>query len=134
MKTALMSKTWQTKLIHPSAKAPQGYRALSTPVYRGSTTLFSSAATVPDEWDHERAGYTYGLYGTPTSLELAARIGELLSVKVTVPVGVGVPVSLAVMVMAVPEATGLALEVRVNVAGDAVPSSVCVNGAADFGA
>ena len=77
MKTARMSKTWQTKLIHPSAKAPEGYRGLSTPVYRGSTTLFSSAAKITDEWDQERVGYTYGLYGTPTTLELAARIGEL---------------------------------------------------------
>jgi cystathionine beta-lyase len=32
---------------------------------------------VTDEWDQERVGYTYGLYGTPTALELAARIGEL---------------------------------------------------------
>jgi cysteine-S-conjugate beta-lyase len=77
MKSPRMSKTWQTRLIHPSAKAPQGYRALATPVYRGSTTLFSSAAAVTDEWDQERVGYTYGLYGTPTVLELAARISEL---------------------------------------------------------
>ena len=32
-----------------------------------------------DDWDQERAGYTYGLYGTPTALELAARICELES-------------------------------------------------------
>ncbi len=72
-----MNKTWQTRLVHPDARAPQGYRSLATPVYRGSTTLFSSAAEVTDEWDQERAGYTYGLYGTPTTLELAARIREL---------------------------------------------------------
>jgi cystathionine beta-lyase len=72
-----MSKTWQTRLLHPRATVPQGYRSLATPVYRGSTTLFSSASEVTDEWDQERVGYTYGLYGTPTSLELAARIREL---------------------------------------------------------
>jgi cysteine-S-conjugate beta-lyase len=72
-----MSKTWQTRLMHPDASAPDGYRSLATPVYRGSTTLFSSAADVTDEWDQERVGYTYGLYGTPTSLELAARICEI---------------------------------------------------------
>ena len=71
-----MPKTWQTKLIHPDAHAPQGYRSLTTPVYRGSTTLFPSASLVDDHWDQD-AGYTYGLYGTPTSLELAARICEL---------------------------------------------------------
>ncbi len=74
-----MSKTWQTRLIHSGATVPQGYRSLATPVYRGSTTLFASASAVTEEWDQERVGYTYGLYGTPTSLELAARICELES-------------------------------------------------------
>jgi cysteine-S-conjugate beta-lyase len=79
-----MNKTWQTRLIHPDARAPQGYRSLATPVYRGSTTLFSSAADVTDKWDQERVGYTYGLYGTPTALELAARICELESGRHTI--------------------------------------------------
>ena len=74
-----MAKTWQTKLIHSDAKIPQGYRSLTTPVYRGSTTVFPSAAAVRDTWDQHRVGYTYGLYGTPTALELAARICELES-------------------------------------------------------
>jgi cysteine-S-conjugate beta-lyase len=72
-----MTKTWQTRLLHSDAKAPEGYRSLATPVYRGSTTLFRSASAVTDDWDQQRIGYTYGLYGTPTSLELAARICEL---------------------------------------------------------
>jgi cysteine-S-conjugate beta-lyase len=74
-----MTKTWQTKLIHSDAKIPQGYRSLATPVYRGSTTLFPSASAANDSWDQSRVGYTYGLYGTPTTLELAARICELES-------------------------------------------------------
>ncbi|HEV3091977.1 MAG TPA: cystathionine beta-lyase [Candidatus Cybelea sp.] len=69
--------TWQTRLLHSQARVPLPYRSLATPVYRGSTTLFGSAAEVTDEWDQERAGYTYGLYGTPTALELAARICEM---------------------------------------------------------
>jgi cystathionine beta-lyase len=32
---------------------------------------------VQDNWDQHAAGYTYGLYGTPTTLELAARVSEL---------------------------------------------------------
>lgn len=72
-----MTKTWQTKLIHSDAKIPEGYRSLSTPTFRGSTTLFPSAAAVNDTWDQHRVGYTYGLYGTPTVLELAARVCEL---------------------------------------------------------
>jgi cysteine-S-conjugate beta-lyase len=67
---------WTTKLIHTDAHPPEGFESLVTPVYRGSTTLFPSSAAVRDDWRHE-AGYTYGLYGTPTSRELAARIAEL---------------------------------------------------------
>jgi cystathionine beta-lyase len=72
-----MSKTWQTKLIHSNARIPTDYHSLATPVYRGSTTVFTSASAVSDTWDQHRVGYTYGLYGTPTALELAARICEL---------------------------------------------------------
>ena len=74
-----MSKSWKTKLIHTDAKIPQGYKSLATPTYRGSTTLFPSASVVRDTWDQQRVGYTYGLYGTPTVLELAARVCELES-------------------------------------------------------
>jgi cysteine-S-conjugate beta-lyase len=72
-----MAKSWQTKLIHADAKIPSGYKSLATPVYRGSTTLFPTASAVNDHWDQFKIGYTYGLYGTPTALELAARICEL---------------------------------------------------------
>jgi len=72
-----MRKKWSTKLIHSDAKVPEGFRSLSTPVYRGSTVLFPGAAAVRDEWDQYEIGYAYGLYGTPTVLELAARVCEL---------------------------------------------------------
>ena len=72
-----MPKKWSTQLIHSDAKVPEGFRSLSTPVYRGSTVLFRDAASVRDEWDQYEIGYAYGLYGTPTVLELAARICEL---------------------------------------------------------
>jgi cystathionine beta-lyase len=72
-----MKKDWTTKLIHSDAKIPEGFRSLATPTYRGSTTLFSDAAKVDDNWNQYEVGYTYGLYGTPTTLELAGRICEL---------------------------------------------------------
>ena len=72
-----MAKQWKTKLIHSDVQVPEGYRSLTTPVYRGSTSLFADAAAVTDAWDQYEAGYTYGLYGTPTTLELAGRICEL---------------------------------------------------------
>ena len=72
-----MGKNWRTKLIHSDAKIPEGYRSLASPTFRGSTTLFPSASAVKDDWDQKRVGYTYGLYGTPTVVELAARVCEL---------------------------------------------------------
>src|SRR5438270_1327 len=70
-------KDWKTKLIHSDATVPQGFRSLSTPVYRGSTVLFPRAAAASDHWNQHEIGYTYGLYGTPTTLELAAKVCEL---------------------------------------------------------
>lgn len=72
-----MKKSWKTKLIHTDSKVPEGFHSLSTPTYRGSTVLFPDAETVNDHWDQHEVGYTYGLYGTPTVLELAGRICEL---------------------------------------------------------
>jgi cystathionine beta-lyase len=72
-----MPLNWQTKLIHSDTETPQGYRSLVPPVYRGSTTIFPNAAATLDDWRQDQVGYTYGVHGTPTALELAARIAEL---------------------------------------------------------
>jgi cystathionine beta-lyase len=72
-----MAKSWKTRLIHSEVQVPEGYRSLASPVFRGSTTLFPDAASVEDSWDQYEVGYTYGLYGTPTTLELAGKICEL---------------------------------------------------------
>jgi cystathionine beta-lyase len=68
---------WRSKLIHPSAHAPTGFRSLAAPTYRGSTVLFERQADVGDDWQQTVNGYSYGLYGTPTALELGARIAEI---------------------------------------------------------
>src|SRR4051794_19761909 len=72
-----MSKSWKTRLIHSDARIPEGFESLNIPVYRASTTVFPSAAAANNYWDPYAAGYTYGLYGTPTTLQLAARVCEL---------------------------------------------------------
>jgi cystathionine beta-lyase len=72
-----MSKDWKTRLIHSDAEIPEGFKSLSTPVYRGSTVLFPRVAEASDNWNQHEVGYTYGLYGTPTTLELAAKVCEL---------------------------------------------------------
>jgi cystathionine beta-lyase len=70
-------RTLKTRLLHPETSVPQSFRSLATPVFRGSTTLFDKAADIQDTWNHDEAPYTYGSYGTPTTLELAARLAEL---------------------------------------------------------
>jgi len=72
---------WRTRLMRVEALAPAGFRSLAVPVYRGSTTLFEKAADIRDTWRNDETPYTYGLNGTPTSLELAARIADLEGAK-----------------------------------------------------
>jgi cystathionine beta-lyase len=72
-----MTLDWRSKLIHPAAAAPQGFRSLVAPIFRGSTTILGSARDVADHWDPSQTPYRYGSYGTPTTFELAARIAEL---------------------------------------------------------
>ena len=71
------TKDWKTRLIHSDAQVPEGFRSLSTPLYRGSTVLFPQASAAVDHWNQYEFGYTYGLYGTPTTLELGASVCEL---------------------------------------------------------
>jgi len=70
-------KDWKTSLIHSDVSVPGDFRALNTPVFRASTVLFRRAADANEEWNQWEHGYSYGLYGTPTTLELAARVCEL---------------------------------------------------------
>ena len=68
---------WRTTLLNPTPLARPGYKSLATPTYRGSTVVFEKQSDVTDDWQQSENGYSYGLYGTPTSLELAARLAAL---------------------------------------------------------
>ncbi|RQR26245.1 cystathionine beta-lyase [Burkholderia sp. Bp9143] len=68
---------WRTKLIQSEVQVRQDFKSLVFPVYRGSTVLFDRVSEVIDDWRQTENGYSYGLYGTPTTLELAARVCEL---------------------------------------------------------
>ncbi len=72
-----MTKDWKTRLIQTDAKVPEGFESLASPVYRGSTVVFPDTSSIHTEWNQEELGYAYGLHGTPTTLELSARIAEL---------------------------------------------------------
>ena len=68
---------WQTKLAQPQTLSTSGFKSLVTPTYRGSTVLFDKQSSVVDGWEQKKNGYSYGLYGTPTTLELSERIAQL---------------------------------------------------------
>ena len=74
---------WRTKLLDPRPQARQDYASLATPVYRGSTVVFDDQAAVTDDWRQADMGYSYGLYGTPTTLELASRIAGIEGARET---------------------------------------------------
>lgn len=65
---------WRSKLIH-AEPAPAGFASLAPATHRGSTTILPNLpATANATW---RQPYSYGLYGTPTVLDLAQRIAAL---------------------------------------------------------
>ncbi len=68
---------WKTTLLHTEVDLPENFASLTSPVVRGSTVVFADAASVREGNRPERDGWTYGLYGTPTSVELAARVCAL---------------------------------------------------------
>lgn len=68
---------WKTRLLHTTATVPEGFRSLVTPVQRASTVVFEHQADAHDNWRVDEKGYAYGMFGTPTVLELGARIAEL---------------------------------------------------------
>src|SRR5690348_7678066 len=71
-----MSKDLSTKLIHTDYVPPAGYEAVPTGVFKGSTILFPDVATVRERVKAfgRRDGYSYGLYGTPTTYTLEQRL------------------------------------------------------------
>lgn len=58
---------------------PEGgdFSALTTPVHRASTVLFDTVAAFQKRRDGMYDGYSYGLYGTPTSRTLESKIALL---------------------------------------------------------
>ena len=64
-----------TRLIHPDRYASTDFTSLAMPTWRGSTVVFDSVADVGDTNDPDQ--YRYGLYGTPTTRDLAIRIAAL---------------------------------------------------------
>ncbi|HEY0629502.1 MAG TPA: cystathionine beta-lyase [Sphingomicrobium sp.] len=64
-----------TRLIHPDHHASTDFTSLATPTYRGSTVVFDNLADFGKRREPEQ--YRYGLFGTPTTRDLALRIAAI---------------------------------------------------------
>jgi cystathionine beta-lyase len=66
-----------TDLIHHPYQPPAGFAAPQPGVFKASTVIFPNVAAMrARDWKH-KAGYTYGLHGTPTTFVLEERIAAL---------------------------------------------------------
>jgi cysteine-S-conjugate beta-lyase len=70
-----MSKS--TDLIHHPYQAPAGFAAPQPGVFKASTVIFQSTAAMRERTWKSKAGYTYGLHGTPTTFTLEERLCAL---------------------------------------------------------
>src|SRR5258706_4076593 len=66
-----------TDLIHHPYVPPAGFAAPQPGVFKASTVIFANTAAMrAGDWK-SKAGYTYGLHGTPTTFMLEERIATL---------------------------------------------------------
>jgi len=66
-----------TELIHHAYEPPAGFAAPQPGVHKASTVIFPNTAAMRARNWKEKAGYTYGLHGTPTTFTLEERIATL---------------------------------------------------------
>ena len=82
---------WRSKLIHTEASAPADFRGLAPATHRASTVVFDDLASALRDPAGVGGAYSYGIHGTPTVLELGARIAEIEGARHSfiVPSGLG---------------------------------------------
>ena len=66
-----------TRLIHHPYQPPAGFAAPQPAVHKASTVVFANVAALRARTWKSKAGYTYGLHGTPTTFLLEERIATL---------------------------------------------------------
>ena len=68
-------------MAHPSAEAPSAvtsaFHALNVPVHRASTVLFGDTASFLARRSQLFDGFSYGLYGTPTTRALETTVAQI---------------------------------------------------------
>jgi len=66
-----------TRLQHHAYQPPAGFDAVEPGVHHASTVIFPDVATMRARDWRSKAGYTYGLHGTPTTFILEERLAAL---------------------------------------------------------
>ncbi|KWT64413.1 MULTISPECIES: cystathionine beta-lyase [unclassified Variovorax] len=66
-----------TELIHHPYQPPANFAAPQPGVYKASTVFFADVAAMRARDWKTKAGYTYGLHGTPTTFTLEERLATL---------------------------------------------------------
>ncbi|RYF71021.1 MAG: cystathionine beta-lyase, partial [Comamonadaceae bacterium] len=66
-----------TDLIHHPYLPPANFAAPQPPIYKASTVFFADVAAMRARDWKTKAGYTYGLHGTPTTFMLEERLATL---------------------------------------------------------
>ena len=66
-----------TDLIHHPYVPPAGFAAPQPGVFKASTVIFKNVAAMRARDWQQKAGYTYGLHGTPTTFMLEERLATL---------------------------------------------------------
>jgi len=66
-----------TELIHHPYRPPANFAAPQPGIYKASTVFFADVAAMRARDWKTKAGYTYGLHGTPTSFMLEERLASL---------------------------------------------------------
>lgn len=67
----------ETKCVVTPEVNEHGFRSLAPAVHRASTIVFADAAEYATRGERGPDGYTYGLYGTPTTRQLEAKLQAL---------------------------------------------------------
>ena len=67
----------ETALIHHPYRPPAAFEAPQPGVFKASTIYFATTAAMRARDWKSKAGYTYGLHGTPTTFTLEERIATL---------------------------------------------------------
>lgn len=63
-----------TQCVHHPVVSHDGFQSLAIATHRASTIVFDSAIAYADRHQQGPQGYSYGLYGTPTSRTLEAQL------------------------------------------------------------